>query len=482
MSGSELLGGAIGTTLLALGVASIVAWALHRGTPDKTLMFFGAWCGLYGARLIADQPAIVAALRVSERSAEYFQALVTYVINVPVGLFVESLIGPGWRRSIRRAWQMLALYAVVAVAGDLVMRRPEAMMPLNSPILLVAIATTLGNLWYYRRRLSATFRSRTLGAAAVVMFLFVLNENLRRPVAPAINIEPIGVFAFVIALGYVVVARAFRQEADLIAVQRELETARRIQTSLLPRDVPRVGRLELAACYLPMTAVAGDLYDFVPIDASRVGVLVADVSGHGVPAALVASMVKLAFTMQIAHAGDPARVLTAMNRIIAGSVETFVTAVYGVIDSERRVITVANAGHPSVLVGRADGSITETTERGFMLGLAAAASYTNEDVPLNPGDRVLLFTDGLTEAQNRSGDFADAERVAQWLASTDGSSASSVAESVLRGLNHWRGAPGFDDDVTFVVVRVADDAHRIDPTSSFTNLAATRAVRSRTSL
>jgi phosphoserine phosphatase RsbU/P len=451
VSGTELLGGAIGIAMFAVGLASIVAWAVHGRRPDRTLLFFGLWCGLYGARLVFDQPAIVAILGGSERVAEYVRAFATYVINVPIGMFIESLIGPGWKASIRRLWQAQALYAVLAIAGDLARGEPFAMMPLNSPIVLVSLVVALANLWIYRGRLGPTFRTYAIAVGAVILLLFVTNENLRRPVVPSINIEPVGVFVFVMTLGYSVVARAFRQETELVAVQRELEMARRIQTQLLPRAVPRVHGLDVAARYVPMNAVAGDLYDFVTLDASRVGVLVVDVSGHGVPAALVASMVKLAFTTQVDHACDPARVLTAMNRIVCQNVDgTFVTAVYAVIDLERGVVSVANAGHPSLLVGRADGSVIRGVERGFMLGLTPDAPYASEEWEVRPGDRVLLYTDGLTEAQDPDGEFLDEERLAGWLASASGE-ASAVAELLLHNLRAWRGAAGFDDDVTFVV-------------------------------
>jgi serine phosphatase RsbU (regulator of sigma subunit) len=187
------------------------------------------------------------------------------------------------------------------------------------------------------------------------------------------------------------------------------------------------------------------------------GVLGADVTGHGVPAALVASMVKLAFTTQSDHAAHPARVLTAMNRAVDRNVEgAFVTAVYAVLDSERRVITVANAGHFSVLVCRADGTEREGAQRGFMLGLTAAASYSKEEVPLRPGDRVLLYTDGLTETQNPRGEFVDGERLAAWMVSASGLDARGLADSLLSHLERWRGGPSFDDDVTFVAARVVD--------------------------
>ena len=147
--------------------------------------------------------------------------------------------------------------------------------------------------------------------------------------------------------------------------------------------------LDVAARYLPMSAVAGDLYDFVRLGPSRVGILVADVSGHGVPAALVASMVKLAFSTQAEHAHDPALVIGAMNRILCHNAEgSFVTAtniaetsltvpgVSTVIDTGLRTVTVANAGHPSLLVGRATGPVEEVVERGMMLGLK---DYVNKN-------------------------------------------------------------------------------------------------------
>jgi sigma-B regulation protein RsbU (phosphoserine phosphatase) len=144
-----------------------------------------------------------------------------------------------------------------------------------------------------------------------------------------------------------------------------------------------------------------------------------------------------------------------MNRILVQNVNgTFVTAVYAVIDAERGVITVANAGHPSLLVSRADSSVKEGFERGFMMGLTADASYTNEEWPLEPGDRILLYTDGIPEAQNAKGEFLDGGRIREWITSSAEVTAAGLAESLLGVLDRWRGSRSFDDDVTFVVAIV----------------------------
>lgn len=460
MSVTELIGGAIGMTLLALGVASIVAWSLRRRRSDRALLWFGAWCGLYGARLLVEQTSIIAAVGGSLSGWNYFHAFVTYAINVPIGLFLEALIGSGWRGSVRWVWCAQALYAAVAIVTDLVVGRPRAAMELNSVVVLISLALGLANLWMFRDRLSPTFRTRAIALGAIIMLLFVLNENLRRPLAPAINLEPLGVFAFVVALGSGVIGSVFRQETELVAIQRELQTARRIQTALLPREVPQALGLDVAVRYVPMTAVAGDLYDFVRLGPSQVGVLVADVSGHGVPAALVASMAKLAFAAQAEHANDPAAVLAGMNRILCRHAEgTFVTAVYAVIDTQHQAITVANAGHPPLLAARADGTVDESGERGLMLGVLSEARYVNGYLELRHGDRLLVCTDGVPETQNARGDFLDLDRVREWLAAADGCDAAQFADSTLRRLRQWRGADTFEDDVTLVIARFQELSH-----------------------
>ncbi len=324
----------------------------------------------------------------------------------------------------------------------------------NSAIVLVGVIVWLTNLWIYRARLPPLFKSPAIAIGATVFILFVINQNVGRPLVPSTNVEPVGVFIFQVCLGDAVVGSVFAREAALVAVNRELETARQIQIALLPRGVPRLSHVDLAVRYLPMTAVAGDLYDFAVLSATSVGVLIADVAGHGVPAALVASMVKVAFTSQSVHAGDPAAVLTGMNKTLCGHLEgSFVTAIYAVID--RETIVYANAGHPSFLVGRTDGRVDSAEERGCMLGVFAEAMYANGHIEVGPGDQILLFTDGVPEAQNVLGEFLDVDRVQEWLTSSRGKNASTVADSILERLRRWRGVSAFDDDVTLVVADIA---------------------------
>src|SRR5262249_32114832 len=185
-------------------------------------------------------------------------------------------------------------------------------------------------------------------------------------------------------------------------INKELEIARSIQSSILPKTIPAHAGLEIAARYVPMSAVAGDFYDFLPVDDKRLGILVADVTGHGVPAALIASMLKVAFVGQTAHAHDPALVLTGLNRALCGKFEEhFVTAAYLFVNLERAVLRYAAAGHPPQLLapGRST-SVVELAEGGLMLGLFPEAEYSYAEMPIASGSRCLLFTDGLLESAN----------------------------------------------------------------------------------
>jgi sigma-B regulation protein RsbU (phosphoserine phosphatase) len=454
MSVTDLVAVAIGSMLLALGTAAIFAWGVRTKASDRLLLYFGIWCGLYGLRLLALQTTVRMAFGGPLRAWIYTSVFVTYIINVPGGLFIEGLVGTGWKHSVRRMWQAQALYAVVAVAVDLATGRPAAAMAPNSAIVLAGVIVWLANLWVYRDRLPPLFKSPAIAIGATVFILFVINQNIGRPLIPSTNVEPVGVFIFLVCLGYAIVGSVFAREAALVAVNRELETARQIQVALLPRDLPHLSHVDLAVRYLPMTAVAGDLYDFAVLDPGRVGVLVADVAGHGVPAALVASMVKVAFTSQSANAHDPATMLTGMNKTLCGHLEgSFVTAIYAVISGE--TLVYANAGHPSLLVGRSDGRVDSADERGCMLGVFPGAIYANGRVDVLPGDHLLLYTDGVTEAQNPFGEFVDEHRVRDWLTSSRDENASTVADSLLQRLRSWHGVGAFDDDVTFVVARIA---------------------------
>jgi len=458
VTGGELAGILIGATLLVLGCASVVASMLRPWRATRTLLAFGLSAGLYGARLLALQAPVRATIGETWFRWGYFISFVTYLINVPLTYFVEGIIGSGWKHSIRWVSRAVIAFAIAAILIDLALARPGAANPSNRWLVLILVAIAVGNVFHAstigRARTVLTDRIVVLGAG--VFALFIINENLGELVLPGTNVEPIGMLIFVVCLGYAVVRSQFRAETEFAGVQRELETARRIQMSLLPRQIPTHAGLDVAVRFVPMTAVAGDIYDFVQLGPSRLGILVADVSGHGIPAALVASMVKVAFSAQADHADDPARVLAAMNQILCRHLEhSYVTAVYAVVNTDRQSITIANAGHPPPLLRRRDGTSHVEHDHGLMLGFFPDAEYTSTEVaPFAAGDRLLLYSDGVLEARDRAGQFFDGDRVARWLSDIEHTSAEQFAESALGELTQWTGG-GFDDDVTFVIAEHA---------------------------
>jgi sigma-B regulation protein RsbU (phosphoserine phosphatase) len=259
------------------------------------------------------------------------------------------------------------------------------------------------------------------------------------------------------------VLRGIREQLaqQLLTIQKELETARQIQLSILPSEIPKIEGLDIAARYIPMTSVAGDFYDFIVVDEKHIGVLVADVSGHGMPAALIASMLKIALSAQAAHAADPAQVLLGLNQALCGKFQHhFVTAAYLYFDMQKRTVTYAGAGHPPLLLSGGPEGVRSIEENGLFLGKFSFATYTSVVLPLKAGDRVLLYTDGIPETTNPAGIEFGTESFKQFLETERSTSADQFADRLLEELSRWS-ARGFsedqDDDITIVAIHVKGD-------------------------
>jgi sigma-B regulation protein RsbU (phosphoserine phosphatase) len=244
---------------------------------------------------------------------------------------------------------------------------------------------------------------------------------------------------------------------QLLSINNELEMAREIQLSILPHETPKISGLEIAARYLPMTAVAGDFYDFIVVDDKHVGILVADVSGHGLPAALIASMLKAALSAQSPYAFDPARVLAGLNRSLCGKFQHhFATAAYLFVDMEKRSMSYAAAGHPPLLLWRkSTGNASEMLENGLPLGLFPEATYSVGEVPVEPGDKAILYTDGIPETTSPSEQEFGLDLFKGFLESNHDARAEIFADSLLNELAGWLEHPtgeGQQDDLTLLVV------------------------------
>src|SRR5579863_9068219 len=244
---------------------------------------------------------------------------------------------------------------------------------------------------------------------------------------------------------------------QLVEINAELEMARQIQLSILPRDTPKLDGLEIVARYIPMTSVAGDFYDFIIVDEKHVGILIADVSGHGLPAALIASMLQVALTAQSAHASEPGKVLSGLNQALCGKFQqNFVTAAYIFMDLEKNVMSYAGAGHPPLLLWRkSSGIASEVLENGLVLGQFPEATYDVVQVALEPGDRGVIYTDGILETKNPSDEEFGTGRFMRLMETSNSIGANQFVDALLEELSQWSGHPrgeGQQDDITVLVI------------------------------
>ena len=251
-------------------------------------------------------------------------------------------------------------------------------------------------------------------------------------------------------------------ERQLRALTDELETARQVQASILPREVPKIAGLDIAARCVPMAGVAGDFYDFIVVDERQMGTMVADVSGHGMPAALIASMLKIALSAETPHACEPRQVLSGLNQTLCGKFyDRYVTAAYVFLDLRRKILKYAGAGHPPLLLRCGAHNVREVEENGLLLGWLPGQKYSDVELPIGKGDWIILFSDGLTEAKNPAGEHLGLERLKEVLEKQRETSAGAFADNLLRQVARWTGQPageGPDDDVTFVIIRVDQNA------------------------
>jgi len=214
-----------------------------------------------------------------------------------------------------------------------------------------------------------------------------------------------------------------------------------------------VAGVTVVARFQPMTAVGGDFYDYAT-SWGGLAVLVADVTGHGVPAALTAAMVKVAFAAQREEASHPAAALAHVNRTLMDvNASGFVTAAWVYLDAAAGRMRYAAAGHPPLLVWRAaTGTVERITENGLLMGAFAQAEYTEIERPLDRGDRLLLYTDGVMEAANASDEEFGLDRLESVLAETSPLALAAQADAILARLAGWRGAVAQGDDVTLVLI------------------------------
>ena len=252
-----------------------------------------------------------------------------------------------------------------------------------------------------------------------------------------------------------------QQVAERRVLDRELEIGRRIQLSLMPRRFPVLDGWEIASAYEPAREVGGDFYDAFRLrdQPDRIGLVVADVSGKGIPAALMMADSRALIHAAADHGREPAEALRLVNRILVTERASglFVTVAHGVLDGATGALQLASAGHDPVHIVRADGSVEVLDPPGRMVGMTDDLDITTITVALAPGDAWVGHTDGVTEARASDGSFYGEDRYRTLLASLPGRSAEALVAAIVADVTAFRGDAEPSDDLTILVARRRPD-------------------------
>ena len=245
--------------------------------------------------------------------------------------------------------------------------------------------------------------------------------------------------------------RARRREDA--ADQRELSEALKIQKRLLPQQVPQIDGWELAVSWQPASGVGGDCFDTIRFDDSRLALTIADVVGKGIPAALLMSNLQAAVRAFASEAVEPSALCHQVNRILCGNIAEgrFISFFYCVLDAAAGVLTYTNAGHYLPILVHADGSVDRFGIGGPVLGVLAEAEYEQAQVAVAPGDRIVLFTDGLTEARGANDEEFGEERLLRSAIEHRGCSAPALQARLGDEVARFTGGT-LQDDATLIVL------------------------------
>ncbi|HNR88201.1 MAG TPA: SpoIIE family protein phosphatase [Spirochaetota bacterium] len=250
-----------------------------------------------------------------------------------------------------------------------------------------------------------------------------------------------------------------REHGQLERIRYQLEIATAIQKAVLPQRVPECGKIRTAVRYRPAVGVGGDLYDFFPVDNARMGVLIADVSGHGIPAAIIGAKTEMAFSIYRDNIARPAELMATINRVMTDhSYGQFITACYLYIDLEARAIRYSNAGHKQLLVYRARSSRLEALHiKGAPLGLSTEYEYRELSLAVERGDRIILITDGIPDTRNHQRELFGDERLGGLITQHRALPPEGLADAIFAALDDWKGAAHVDehdDDATLIILDI----------------------------
>jgi phosphoserine phosphatase RsbU/P len=452
-----------GTIFIVIGLVALVVAAIRRRASGWQAVFWlGVWSSVYGIQRVNDCSFLVALLPHGMRvSVAYLHGLATYFVLVAGLLTFRELTVGRLRRIVSFLAGCAAVTAVAGFGNFLLTGNEYTLLWLNTLIAVIGLAILLVffSVPQLNRQYGVVHDRGVLLAGGIIFGAEALLTNFVRPFGYHIDSiwDDAGFLVLLLSLAYVAMRQVYASERRLSSIENELAIARQLQFSILPTTTPEVRNLRIAAVYEPMTAVAGDFYEYLPVDEYRAGFLVADVSGHGVPAALIASMIKVAAQSVAAFANDPAEVLRRLRDILSAQLQgQLVSVAYLWIDAETRTARYSAAGHPPLFCWcAACGKLARIESNGMLFGVTFDSDYPVREIPFSSGDRFLLYTDGFSEPENATGEAFGDRRLEQILCDLRSRPAAELSLLLLHEVRAWQPASTpQQDDITFLIIDV----------------------------
>jgi sigma-B regulation protein RsbU (phosphoserine phosphatase) len=415
----------------------------------------------YGLRIIAENELILITVNLPRSFWIYISAFVTDILPIFFILYLMSFNGPGWKRSVFWLLVIWVAYGLTAIICGIVTGIPEIIgggIPNKIMVLLIILVLSFNRFMERKKR---SQENCVIEVGILVFLISVLYNNLV-PEEFFISGDVVEHFAFLfflLCLIYASIRHSIHAEREYQAILHDLETARQIQLAILPGVIPVSPSFSIVPTYIPTAIIGGDFYAVHHADDKHLGVLVADISGHGIPAALLASMIKVAFNSNNSVADRPALMLESMNKALTGQLnDEFITAAYLWIDFEDMIVCHASAGHPApILIRGLQAQDQPVMAKNIPIGIVENAKYTDSVVKILPGDRIVIYTDGLVEVFNARGELFGKSRLLTLLAESLDLTGEKIAELLIRKVNAWSGKKtneSLDDDVTVIIVDV----------------------------
>ena len=249
-------------------------------------------------------------------------------------------------------------------------------------------------------------------------------------------------------------AMLHKQLIEQKLISKQLQTAREVQSRLLPHDAPYLSGYDIAGICIPAEEIGGDYFDYIPLSRNRLGLAVADVSGHGIPSALVMMAFRALLRTKARGRLGPAHIANTINQLLPEFTgdNHFVTILYGILEGASGNLTYISCGHPPPLLLRADGEVDKLDKQNIALGIFQHIHFTDEQIQMTAGDILVLYTDGVIELMNKQGEAFGIQRLVQVIRENQQLPAVELINKVIEATLVFSDY-GFLDDLTLVVVR-----------------------------